>query len=133
MNRSLKIILKCVASALVGCFMFYYAALISGGGHGWNSGALALLALIPVAACSVFNALSSSPKVGLAKILLVAGLLIIVALVVVTFNTDQGGFQKVWRQAVESFTITLLIFLAYFGWIGITVIAAVRLRYLRKK
>jgi hypothetical protein len=128
MNHWFRILLQCLTAALVGFFMLFYAMLISGAGHGWNSGAFALLALLPVAVWSVVNALRASPNEGLAKGLLAVGSVIVACLVVFTFSADRVGFQKVWAQAVSSVSVALPVALAYFGWIGFAVAAVIRSR-----
>jgi hypothetical protein len=126
MNDWFRILIQSVAATLVAVFMLFYAMLISGAGHGWNTGAFALVALVPVAVGSVVNALRASPSAGLAKGLLAAGAIIVACLAVYTIAADTLGFQKVWSQALRSPSAGVLLALAYFGWIGFGAAATVR-------
>jgi hypothetical protein len=103
------------AAAIATGLLFLAAVAVSGGGHGWNSGAVGGLWLCPITFLAVFNALRKRMSRKVAVVLIWAGLAVCALTVTGTLRDDRYYFSVI----VENLDPASFIFfvLVGFSWL----------------
>ena len=99
---------------------------LSGGGHGWNSGALGCLFLAPVSFAACVNALGRKPSANVAIGLMVLGALVCVLVCVATLLEGTSYFFRLWHHVGVGGM--LMWGIAYFNWALMSKLALWRVR-----
>ncbi len=109
-------ILSALLLILVSAALLFVSAIgLSGAGHGWGTGAMGCLLLIPVGAIALWNPIAGKCSRRIAKYTLVAGVCVLLFVLVATKFGELSYFMSFWRRATLG--NVLLLSLTCFHWV----------------